>query len=96
MNRPPEYAGDAGEDIKSGRPQEYLDYIETAYGPAFRSGTNEAAETFYLLYQQFQALGNEQSTELFLSRFLPLLPQATRRRILNEVMENPQRPRRND
>jgi hypothetical protein len=73
-----------------------IDYIEAAYGRVFRSGTNEAAETFYLLYQQFHALGNEESTELFLSRILPMLPQATQRRILNEVMENPQLPRRND
>lgn len=39
----------------------YIDYIDPAYGSAFRSGTNEAAETFYLLYQQISSLGNETS-----------------------------------
>ena len=90
------YAGNATEEIKTGRAQAYLDYIEEAYGEAFRSGTNEAAETFYLIYQQFYALAHETSTEQYLSRFLPLLPRETRRKILNQVMASPQKPLRND
>jgi hypothetical protein len=91
-----EYRGDVAAEVSSGQPDAYLDHIEEAYGDAFRSGTDDAAETFYLLYQQIAGLGNESSTELFLARFLPLLPKHARRKILNEVMVNPQSPRRND
>jgi hypothetical protein len=91
-----EYQGDAAAEIRSGRPDAYFDHIEHAYGDAFRSGTKDAAETFYLLYQQISGIGNEASTELFLSRFLPLLPKHARRTILNDVMPNPRSGRRGD
>jgi hypothetical protein len=91
-----EYRGDVAVEVRSGRPEAYFDYIEDAYGDAFRAGTDDGAETFYLLYQQISGLGNECSTELFLSRFLPLLPKHARRKILNEVMVDPRSSRRND
>jgi hypothetical protein len=91
-----EYKGDAAADIRSGEPAAYFDHIEDAYGEAFRSGTSDAAETFYQLYQQISGLGNESSTELFLSRFLPLLPRHARRKILNEVMVKPRSTRLDD
>jgi hypothetical protein len=88
------YKGDAAAEIRSGRPDSYFDHIAHVYGDAFRSGTNDGAETFYLLYQQISKIGNEASTELFLSRFLPLLPKHARRRILNDLIPNARPGRR--
>jgi hypothetical protein len=81
-----EYAGNPADEIRRGNPTEYFDYIERIYGEGFRSGTTDAAETFYQLYREIAALGNEQSTELFLSRFLPLLSRDARRKIINDIM----------
>src|SRR5215218_3412722 len=95
--RTSQYRGVPADEIRSGKPEVYLDHIEQTYGEAFRTGTSDAAETFFLLYQQISAIGNKESTELFLSRFLPQLTKDVRRKILNEVMPsaNP-KPRRND
>jgi hypothetical protein len=87
-----EYTGVPADDIRAGNPEAYFDHIEKTCGHAFRSGTTDAAETFYLLYQQISEIGNAQSTELFLSRFLPLLSRSARRKIINDVMPNA-RPR---
>jgi hypothetical protein len=95
--RTSQYRGVPADDIRSGKPKAYLDHIERTYGEAFRSGTSDAAETFFLLYQQISAIGNEHSTELFLSRFLPQLTKDVRRKIINEIMPNANpKPRRND
>jgi hypothetical protein len=91
-----QYGGVPADDIRSGKPATYLDHIERTYGEAFRSGTSDAAETFFLLYQQISEIGNEHSTELFLSRFLPQLTKDVRRKIINEIMPNANpKPRRN-
>src|SRR5262249_9769889 len=87
-----EYAGVPADDIRSGTPEAYFDHIEKMYGDAFRSGTTDAAETFYLLYQQISELGNAPSTELFVAPFIPLLSRSIRRKIINDVMPNA-RPR---
>lgn len=84
----PEHTGVPADDIRAGNPSAYFDDIERTYGDAFRSGAVDAAETFYLLYRQISELGNEESTELFLSRFLPLLSRDVRRKIINDVMPN--------
>ena len=86
--RTSEYTGIPADDLQSGKPEAYLDHIERTYGEAFRSGTSDAAETFFLLYQQISAIGNEHSTELFLSRFLPQLTKDARRKIINDIMPN--------
>jgi hypothetical protein len=91
------YTGVPADDIRSGNPTAYLDHIERTYGQAFRSGTTDAAETFYLLYQQISAVGNPQSTELFLSRFLPILSKDVRKKIINDIMPVAKsKPPRND
>ena len=86
------YAGDAAAEIRSGRPQAYFDYIERTYGDAFRAGTPDAIETFVLLYQQISAVGNQEATDSFGERFVPMLPLDARRKIINEYLHKPQRP----
>jgi hypothetical protein len=85
-SRTSEYARFPADDIRSGNPDRYFDYIERIYGDGFRAGTTDALETFYQLYQQISQLGNEQSKELFLARFLPLLSRDARRKIINDIM----------
>jgi hypothetical protein len=75
-----------GDDIRSGRPARYYDYVYEAYGAAFRSGCVEGLETFRELYRQIFTLGNERSTILFIEKFVPLLPAKARRKILAEFL----------
>jgi hypothetical protein len=86
------YTGDATAEIRSGRPEAYFDYIDRTYGVAFRAGTADAIETFALLYQQISALGNQQATDSFGERFVPMLPLDARRKIINEYLHKPQGP----
>jgi len=86
------YRGDATAEIRAGRPQAYFDYIEHTYGSTFRAGTPDAVQTFVLLYQQISALGNQQATDSFGERFVPMLPRDARRKIINEYLHKPQRP----
>ena len=86
------YTGDAVAEICSGHPQTYFDYIERVYGAEFRAGTEDAIETFALLYQQISDLGNTAATESFSERFVPMLPKHARRKIVNETLYKTQRP----
>lgn len=92
----PKYTGTPIEELRTGDPNAYFDHIERTYGEAFRSGTKDGSETFYLLYQQISAVKNEQSTELFLSRFLPMLPRHARKAIINDIMPNARPKSRRD
>src|SRR5262245_9922944 len=84
------YKGDPAYEISSGRPEAYYDYVQEIYGDAFRVGTSDGIETFCELYQQISMLGNTHSTELFVERFIPLLPTDARGKILNDVLNKPQ------
>jgi hypothetical protein len=89
------YTGNPADDIRAGRPERYYDHIEETYGDAFRAGTGDGVETFCDLYHQVSTLGNKCSTDLFVDRFVPMLPLEARRKILNEVLDKPQpAPRR--
>jgi hypothetical protein len=81
------YAGDPAAEIGAGRPAKYYDYVEATYGAAFRAGTHDGMETFCELYRQVAAVGNRHSTDAFIDRFVPLLPIAARRTILNRVLD---------
>ena len=91
-----QYTGKAADDIRIGKPEAYFDHVERTYGKAFRSGTADSAETFYLLYQQISKIGNEHSMELFVSRFMPLLSKDVRRKIINDIMPNAKPKPRSD
>jgi hypothetical protein len=69
------------DDLKTGRPERYYDYIYQTYGDAFRSGSIQALETFRELLRQILAIGNERSILLFADRFFPLLPLEARQKI---------------
>jgi hypothetical protein len=86
------YTGDIAHEIKSGRTGAYFDHIERTYGDAFRSGTDDAMQTFVLLFQQISTLGNRESTEGFIDRFVPMLPLDARRTIINEYLSKAQTP----
>ena len=86
------YAGVAADDIRSGNTDAYFDHIERTYGDAFRSGTTDAIKTFCLLYQQISMLGNKESTDSFIDRFVPMLPRDARRKIVNDYLHKPQKP----
>jgi hypothetical protein len=86
------YQGDAAAEIRSGRSRAYFDYIERIYGDAFRAGTDDATETFALLYQEISALGNQKATDTFGERFVSMLPSCARRKIVNEYLHKPMRP----
>jgi hypothetical protein len=74
------------DDIRAGRPEPYFEYVHKTYGNAFRSGSVEGLETFRGLYRQMFALANEQSTILFIEKFVALLPAEARRKILAEFL----------
>jgi hypothetical protein len=44
-----------------------------------------AIETFVLLYQQISGLGNEEATNSFGERFVPMLPLDARRKIISSA-----------
>jgi hypothetical protein len=88
------YAGNAAEEIRAGRPDIYFNYIERTYGADLRSGTDDAIETFWLLYREISALGNRHSTDLFSERFIPLLPQSARQKLLNEFLAKDRKTQR--
>jgi hypothetical protein len=85
------YTGNPAGEISAGEPERYYDHIEATYGDAFRAGTHDGVETFCELYQQVAALGNKRSTDLFVDRFVPLLPLDARRTILNDALDKPRR-----
>ena len=87
-----DYTGDIESDIKSGRPAAYFDHIERTYSDGFKSGAIDAIETFALLYQQVSILGNKQSTDMFVDRFIPMLPLEARRKIVNKYLHETQTP----
>jgi hypothetical protein len=72
------------EEIKTGRPERYYDYVYQTHGDAFRSGSVESLQIFAELYRQVLSLRNERSTRLFIERFVPLIPKEARRKIAEE------------